>query len=86
MGMLFEVKPGGQMNARIGYHSGSELPSGHCNKVNIYSVQMTESTPLSKRKHRRPEMSLRALEPGSWDVEILSVVRPAPQQGSALPW
>lgn len=62
------------MNARIGYHSGSELPSGHCNKVNIYSVQMTESTPLSKRKHRRPEMSLRALEPGSWDVEILSVV------------
>ena len=45
------MKPGGQRSARIGCHSDSELPGGHCNNHFKFTMSRRQNPRLLPRRH-----------------------------------
>ena len=51
LGWAWEMEPGAQRSARIGWRSDSELPGGHCNNHFKCAVSRRRSTRLLPGRH-----------------------------------
>ena len=52
LGWEWEMKPGGQRSARIGCHSDSELPGGHCNNHFKFTMSRRQNPRLLRLLHQ----------------------------------
>lgn len=72
-----EARGGGQMNARIGYHSDPELPCDHCNNQFKFTVSRRQNTHLLPRSSLGdPSRCLRALSGAAGMMRSLVTSRP----------